>query len=114
MGSFLRALFNGFFGRVHDRKISVFETLKGAIVAGLIPFVFSSLFIPLVLFQESLIFGLEYVFGDGVLLSMFNLFWSPHITICVGVIYSFKFTVYLNDLYTQARLFQFQTMVSLK
>lgn len=114
MGAFLRLLVQSFFGRLHDRKLSFFEATKSLLVTAILPFIFVGLFVPMVMAQESFIYALKTFFGDGVLSDFVNMFWSVHINFCVSIIYSFKLTVYFNDLYTQSRSFQLSTMGKLK
>lgn len=110
MQSFIHALVNSFFSKYAGYKNSLFSSIKNALVFSLLPFIFTSLFLPLIALQESLIFSISSFFGDGVLVGFLNMFWSVHVSICISVIYSFKLTEYFHHLYSSMRKFQFQTI----
>lgn len=110
MISFIRSLFQGWFSRYHDLKISSFSIAKSALLTVLVPFVFGALFVPMVMAQEALIYSISIFLGDGLLSNFVNVFWSVHVNICISTIYAFKLTVYFNTLYSSLRKFQFQTM----
>lgn len=114
MISFIRSLFQSWFGKYHDFKTSIFSASKAALVAVLLPFVFTSLFVPMVLAQEGLIYSMSNFLGESILMNFVNMFWSVHVNFCVSTIYAFKLTVYFNTLYTSVRKFQFHTMGKLK
>ena len=114
MIAFIRSLFQGWFSRYHDWKSSLASVTKSALVTALLPFVYLSLFVPMFMAQEALIYGLSIFIGDGVLSTFVSMFWSPHVNLCVSTIYALKLSIYYNSLYSSMRKFQLATMDKLK
>ena len=114
MISFIRSLFQGWLDRYHGFRLSLAVASKSLLITALLPFVYVSLFVPMFMAQEGLIYGISIFFGDGVLSTFVNMFWSTHVNLCISTIYAFKLTLYYNTLYSSMRKFQFSTMDKLK
>lgn len=114
MNSFIHFLFNNSFSALHAFRINLFTVTKSMVVTAILPFVYITLFIPFFTFLESLIYFVSYIFGDGLLFLFINTFWSVHVNLCVSFIFSLKLTLYFHHLYSQVRLFQFQSLKVIK
>lgn len=108
MTAFLRSLFSGALGKYSDWRLSLFSAAKTALLVGLLPFVYVTLFLPMFASLEASVLAVEYVFGLGMLSKFVNYFWSVHVNLCIAALLSLKLTIYFNSLYTQMRQFQFQ------
>lgn len=114
MATFIRELFNNLFSSMHSWRSNLFLLAKSALIFGLLPFIYVSLFVPMFFILESMIVSVAFIFGDGLLFNFINTFWSVHINFCVSVIASLKLTLYFNYLYTNVKKFQFQSVRVLK
>lgn len=114
MNLFIRDLFQNAVNTFSSWRNSVLSFFKSALLVGLLPFIYTTLFIPMVAAQEALIFSINIFLGSGLLSTFINSFWSYHVNICISAVYAFKLTLYFNNLYSNIRQFQFLNIVRIK
>jgi hypothetical protein len=114
MMAFLSSLFNAALGKYSDWRSSVFTALKRGLLLVLLPFVYVTLFLPMFSSLEASVLVVEYVFGFGLFAKFVSYFWSVHVNLCIAALLALKLTIYFNNLYSQMRQFQFQTLGGIK